>query len=103
VEDRTRRLDRKQAASLESFGWIFYRPFPTRKLGVWDLLAFGMRGAAADLTTISILGIASGLLAVLLPVAIGLTFDSIIPGADRSGLLAVSVFLAIAAMASAMF
>jgi NHLM bacteriocin system ABC transporter ATP-binding protein len=103
VEDRTWRLDRKRAANLESFAWIFYRPFPPRKLGVWDLLVFGMRGAAADLTTITLMGIASGLLAVLLPVAIGLTFDSIIPGADRSGLLAVSLFLAIAAVASALF
>jgi ATP-binding cassette subfamily C protein len=72
-------------------------------LGVRDLLVFGMRGAAADLTTILMMGIASGLLAVLLPVAMGITFDSIIPGADRSGLLAVSVFLGIAAVASALF
>jgi ATP-binding cassette subfamily C protein len=103
VEDSTCRLDRKQAASLGSFAWIFYRPFPPRKLGVWDLLVFGMRGAGADLTTILMMGIASGLLAVLLPIAMGVTFDSIIPGADRSGLLAVSVFLAVAAVASALF
>ena len=103
VEDSTRRLGRKQATSFGSFAWIFYRPFPPRKLGVWDLLVFGMRGAAADLTTILMMGIASGLLAVLLPVAMGITFDSIIPGADRSGLLAVSVFLGIAAVASALF
>ena len=103
VEDSTRRLDRKEATSLGSFAWIFYRPFPPRKLGVRDLLVFGMRGAAGDLTTILMMGIASGLLAVLLPVAMGITFDSIIPGADRSGLLAVSVFLGIAAVASALF
>jgi ATP-binding cassette subfamily C protein len=103
VEDRTCRLDRKRATSLESFAWIFYRPFPSRKLGVLDLLIFGIRGAAADLMTIIAMGIASGFLAVLLPVATGLLFDSIIPGADRSGLLAVSVFLAIAAIASALF
>src|ERR1019366_6507847 len=45
VEDRTCRLDRQRAASLESFAWIFYRPFPPGKLGVWDLVVFGMRGS----------------------------------------------------------
>jgi ATP-binding cassette subfamily C protein len=103
VEDRTSRLDRKRATGLGSFAWIFYRPFPARKLSVWDLLVFGLRGAAADLTTILTMGIASGLLAMLLPIAIGVTFDSIIPGADRSSLLAVSVFLAVAAVASGLF
>ena len=103
VEESTSRLDRKRATTLGSFAWIFYRPFPPRKLGVWDLLVFGMRGAASDLTSILAMGIASGVLATLLPIAVGVTFDSIIPGADRSGLLAVSVFLAVAAMASALF
>jgi NHLM bacteriocin system ABC transporter ATP-binding protein len=103
VENRTHRLDRKRAATLESFAYIFYRPFPARKLGVTDLLVFGMRGAAADLITIIALGAATGLLAIVLPVAIGLVFDSMIPGADRSGLLAISVFLGIAALASALF
>ena len=103
VENRTYRLDRERAVTLESFAYIYYRPFPARKLGVWDLLVFGMRGAAADLTTIVLMGVASGVLAMLLPVAMGLTFDSIIPSADRNGLLAVSVFLAIAAVASGLF
>jgi len=103
VEDRASRLDRALAASLESFAWIFYRPFPAHKLGARDLLVFGLRGAMADVTTILGMGVASGLLAVMLPVAVGLTFDSIIPGADRSGLLAISIFLAIAATASALF
>ena len=103
VDGSDSRIDRKRAATLESFAWIFYRPFPARKLGLRDLLVFGMRGAAPDVTTIVLMGSASGLLAVMLPVAIGLTFDTIIPGADRSGLTAVSIFLAFAAVASALF
>jgi ATP-binding cassette subfamily C protein len=103
VANRTCRLDAERAATLESFAYIYYRPFPARKLGVGDLLVFGMRGAAADLTAIIALGAATGILATVLPVAIGLVFDSVIPGADRSGLLVVSIFLAVAAIASALF
>jgi ATP-binding cassette subfamily C protein len=103
VTNRTCRLDAERAATLESFAYIYYRPFPARKLGVGDLLVFGMRGAAADMTTIIALGAATGILAMVLPLAIGLVFDSVIPGADRSGLLVVSIFLAVAALASALF
>lgn len=103
ADNSTYRLDRARAAALESFAYIYYRPFPARQLGLMDLVAFGMRGAAGDLTAIIALGIASGVLATMLPVAMGLVFDSIIPGADRPGLLAIAGFLGIAAVASALF
>jgi len=103
VEDRSRRLNRKTAASLEGFAWVFYRPFPAHKLSVWDLVSFGLHGATADLAAILSMGVLTGLLAMLLPVATGLLFDSIIPGADRPALLAVSIFLAAGAVAGAGF
>jgi ATP-binding cassette subfamily C protein len=103
AEDRSRRLNRKTAASLEGFAWVFYRPFPARKLGVWDLVAFGLHAATADLAAILSMGVLTGLLAMLVPVVTGLLFDSIIPGADRGALLAVSVFLAAGAVAGAGF
>ena len=103
ADDRSTRLDGKTAATLESFAWMFYRPFPQRMLGVWDLLSFGMRGAGVDLAAIVLMGLAGGALAALLPVATALIFDTLIPGADRTGLIAVAIFLGIAAVASALF
>ncbi len=103
VEDRSCRLNRKTAGSLEGFAWVFYRPFPAHKLGVWDLVSFGLHGAAADLASILSMGVLTGLLAMLVPVVTGLLFDSIIPSANRGALLAVSVFLAAGAVAGAGF
>ena len=103
VEKTSTRINRALASTFVPFAWTFYRPFPARKLGVWDLLTFGLRGAASDLAMIGLMGLASGLLGVMLPIAMGLTFDSIIPGADRTGLISVAAFLAIAALASALF
>ena len=103
VEARSSRLNRKAAIGLESFGWVFYRPFPARKLGVGDLLTFGLHAASSDLVTIAMMGILSGLLALLLPVGTELLFDDIIPGADRTGLLALSIFLGAGAVAAAGF
>ena len=103
VEDRSCRLNRKAAADLEAFAWVFYRPFPARKLGVWDLVSFGLHGATADLAAILCMGVLTGMLAMLVPVVTGLLFDSIIPGANRGALLAVSLFLAAGAVAGAGF
>jgi ATP-binding cassette subfamily C protein len=103
VDHTTTRVGRKAAASLEPFAWVFYRPFPERSLSLYDLLIFGLRGAQSDLTTIFLMGIGSGLLAILTPLATGLIFDQLIPGADRSGITAAALFLAVAAVVSALF
>lgn len=103
VDRTTTSVGRKASASLEPFAWTFYRPFPERSLSLYDLLIFGLRGARRDLTTILMMGIGSGLLAILTPLATGLIFDQLIPGADRTGITAAALFLAVAAVVSALF
>jgi NHLM bacteriocin system ABC transporter ATP-binding protein len=103
MDHTTTRVGRKASASLEPFAWIFYRPFPERSLSLYDLLIFGLRGARRDLTAILLMGIGSGLLAVLTPLATALIFDQLIPGADRTGITAAALFLAVAAVVSALF
>ena len=103
VDRTSKRINAKLAATFVPFAFTFYRSFPAKKLGVWDLLKFGLHGSTSDMAIIGMMGIASGLLGVMLPVAMGLTFDTIIPGADRTGIVSVAVFLGIAALASSLF
>lgn len=103
ADGQSRRVSREVASSLESFAWSFYRPFPDHKLGLSDLLLFGLRQAGPDLATIVLTGVASGLLAALAPAATGVVFDIMIPGADRTGLTTLVAFLAAAACATALF
>jgi len=103
VDRTSTRVGRKASASLEPFAWVFYRPFPERSLSLYDLLIFGLRGARRDLSTILMMGIGSGLLAILTPLATALIFDQLIPGADRSGITAAALFLGVAAVVSALF
>lgn len=91
------------ATTLEPFGYAFYRRLPGRPLGIRDLLRFGLFGVERDLATVLAMGAAAGALALVPPLATGLVFDSIIPGASRGQLLQVAAGLFLAAVTSALF
>jgi NHLM bacteriocin system ABC transporter ATP-binding protein len=103
MEQTTTKVDGAVALSLDGFAYTFYRPLPGRKLSIRDLLSFGMRDVKRELLTIVIMGICGGLLGMVFPIATGIIFDSIIPGAQRGQLLQICAFLVIAAIAASMF
>src|SRR5205814_10377062 len=59
------------AATLAPVAYTFTRPFPAQPLGVRDLIEFGLRGCRHDLLLIVGLGIVSGLLGLVPPLATG--------------------------------
>ncbi len=100
----TRRVTAAIADSLSSFGYVLSRPFPDRALGVVRLLRFGIEATPlADGGTVVGLGIAVGLLALLVPIATGIVFDSIIPSAERGQLLQLTLALVVIALAAGLF
>ncbi len=103
VEQSTTKVNGELALTVNGFAYSFYRPLPSRKLSIWDLLSFGMRDAKRELLTIVSMGICGGLLGMLFPIATGIIFDSIIPGAQRGQLLQICAFLVIATIAASMF
>jgi NHLM bacteriocin system ABC transporter ATP-binding protein len=97
------KVDAAVAAEIQMYAFVFFRPFPAKKLGVLDLLAFGSRHCHKEIFQVALMGIAAGLLALMTPVATGVIFDSLIPSADRSQLLGMAVFLFAAAISGALF
>ncbi|MEW5986216.1 MAG: NHLP bacteriocin export ABC transporter permease/ATPase subunit [Chloroflexota bacterium] len=91
------------AATLAPFAYAFYRPFPHRPLTAWDLLKMGLVGRKSDLAMVLLMAAAVGLLALITPIATGLVFDSVIPGAARSQLVQISLALVVSALAMALF
>jgi NHLM bacteriocin system ABC transporter ATP-binding protein len=96
-------VDEKLAAKLHGFAYVFYRPFPPHALTLRDILSFGLKNCREDGATILLMGIAAGLLGTVLPVFTGIIFDTVIPGAQRSTLMEMSIFLVISALAMALF
>lgn len=91
------------AAELQPFAHTFYRPFPDRALGIADVIRSGLRGCERDGMMVLAAGLIAALLGLVPAIATGAIFNSILPGADRSQLLQVTVILASCGIASALF
>jgi NHLM bacteriocin system ABC transporter ATP-binding protein len=96
-------VNEELAAKLHGLAYVFYRPFPPKALTLRDILSFGLKDCGADAVTILSMGMAAGLLGMVTPIFTGIIFDSVIPGAQRSTLAELSIFLVISALATALF
>src|SRR4029077_9419886 len=90
------------AEQLAPFAHAFYRPFPHAVVGVRELLRFGLRGSSRDLTMLLAMGLGGALLSMVPSIATGMLFNTIIPGAQRTQLLQITVVLLACAVATAL-
>lgn len=91
------------APPLAPFGYVFYHSFPTHPLRVGEVLRFGVVGSGRDIATALVCATAAALLSLATPVATGLVFSTIIPEADRSQLLQLTVMLIIIVLTIGLF
>lgn len=103
VEGRSVPLTGESAMTLHGFAYTFYRPLPNRKLSLWDLVFFALHGTRRELSSVVGMGICGGMLAMVVPIATGIIFDTIIPNAQRTQLIQIAGILVVLAIAAAMF
>jgi NHLM bacteriocin system ABC transporter ATP-binding protein len=103
VQNRTIRFGPEEAGLLDPFAYTFYVPLCLREVNGRDLLLFGFRSTRRELLIVGLMGIAGGLMSMVVPVVTGVIFDNVIPGADRHQLMQLTVLLLTAAIATAMF
>lgn len=96
-------VDAEVAESLAGEAYMLYPPLPERRLGPWDLVRLAFRGRRRDLLTIGLMGLGGGLLGLLTPIATEQFFGRIVPSADRSMLLQLTLALVVAACGAAAF
>ncbi len=97
------RIDAAVAESLSGDAHMFYPPLPERPLTKGDLLRATFAGRADDILTILLMGACGGLLGMLVPILTGQLFGSVIPGADRSQLVQITLALIVAALSGSVF
>jgi NHLM bacteriocin system ABC transporter ATP-binding protein len=102
VTEERIRVDSKNANLLEVGAFVLYRPFPRKPLTSKILLQFAFFGSYSSAITVVLMGLLGGLLGLVTPIVTGNVFDNIIPGAQRTQLLAVVVFSMSAAVSSAL-
>lgn len=96
-------VDSESALQLDPFAYTFYRPLPNRRLTSRDLIDFGLKNLSGEITTILLTGIAAGLLGLLTPIITGTFFDTVIPAANRTALIHLTLLLLVGALSTAMF
>ena len=102
--DRSRvRLDEKSVAGIGPTAYMVYRPFPSEPLKPMDVLRFGLHGCRPDVAMALSAALLGAVLGLVLPLATGMLFENIIPGADRGQLLQMTLVLLAAAVAGALF
>ena len=101
--NRSVKVGPQTAGLLDPFAYTFYVPLLLRELNGRDLLLFGFRCTKRELLMVGLMGIAGGLMSMVVPVVTGIIFDSVIPGSDRHQLLQLTVLLLAAALSTAMF
>lgn len=96
-------VDAAFAATLARMGHMFYRGLPPRRLTAGDVIGFSLFGLKRDFATVALVGLASGVLGMAIPVATGHLFEDIFPAADRNQMWQVVVLLFIASMVVLLF
>lgn len=103
VEGTRTRVDAAAAEELSGDGYMFYPPLPARALTRMDLLRAVLRDRRSDLATIALMGVAGGLLGLVIPIVTGWIFGHVIPGANRGQLMTLVLALVLGALATSVF
>jgi ATP-binding cassette subfamily C protein len=96
-------VDAAFAATLARMGYVFYRGLPQRRLTAADVIGFSLFGLKRDFVTVALVGLASGVLGMAIPVATGHLFEHIFPAADRSEMWQVIALLFVAGAVALLF
>lgn len=104
TQNKQRKVDRETAFHIRDRGVVFFRSFEKKKIGLNELLSFGMKSCwKRDMLMIILMGTLGGLLGTAVPLATGIVFDSIIPEGDKGALLQIALILGASALAAMLF
>ncbi len=100
--DRTStNIDEEAASTLNPLAWMFYKPFPASKITFVQLIKFGLSGCGGEIRTVLWTSLVAGLLAIAIPFATAIIFNSYIPASERTSLIQTSVFLLVIVLTAA--
>lgn len=103
-ENSTRmKIDKQTASKINGEAYVLFKPFPNKELSLWDLVLFGFDAVRSDLKTFVIMGVAAGLLGIIIPVATGIIFDEIVPNRANDELMKLGLGLLVCTLSAAMF
>ena len=83
VDGVRERISSHNARKLSVFAYLFYRPLLDKEISLWEVFKLSLRGTFKGISLIILMGILSGLLALVVPIVTGVLFNEVIPSADH--------------------
>lgn len=87
---------------LEDTGYVFYKPFPKNKIRIYDIFKLTLFNTLPDIIVTLLIGLIVGLIGLLVPLATGIIFDTIIPNQDLKLLYQIVIILYSTTIASSL-
>ncbi|MFB6607784.1 NHLP bacteriocin export ABC transporter permease/ATPase subunit [Streptomyces noursei] len=97
------RIGKDNAEEFEPRAVMFYRPLPDRRLTLWRLMRFSLRGNRTDLRNLALSGLVTVALGALVPIATGKVLGVFVPAAARGPIVQVALAVMIAGIVAAAF
>lgn len=89
-----RKVDQQYADSMELKAYALYRPFPNKKLSVWEMFRFGFQEADfRDWALFLLLMLLGTLIGILLPMISEQIYDKYIPMGSVNGIMEICIVL----------
>jgi ATP-binding cassette subfamily C protein len=98
-----RKVNREIAQSIEPVAYTFFRPLPEHKLNFWDLVRYSLKGSSQSVATVLLMGLLSALLGLIVPIATGIIFNTVIPNAEIGLLWQLALILTACAIGTVAF
>jgi len=96
-------VDEAVANTLAGDAIMLYAPLPERALGVGDLVHAALRGRGKDIGSIVLMGLATGVVGLVVPLVTAHIFGSVVPSGDRRLLIEMVLALIVSGLAAAAF
>jgi len=103
TEGTKRPVTQSDARRLEPRAYAFSPSFPDKALDPWDIFRFGAARERRDFGVTMLVGLGTGVLAILTPFFMGLLVDSVLPEGSRSGLVMMGIILAAVGISTTLF
>lgn len=93
IGNTTRALPAREAATLRGTGFALHAPLSTQAIRGRDICMALLRWARPDAVSLTICGLAAGLLNLGVPIVTGVIVDSVIPGREMERLVELGILL----------
>lgn len=96
-------LDHETARAVSPVAYMFYRPFPNKKIGLANIIKFTSDGLRIDIGRFAVMGLLGALVGLLIPEITRVFMDTVIPEAAKNQMLQLATLVILSTVTAGLF